>query len=238
MEVLVLSFWWAFFQTRQTPIQRVHRQRLCRWSWGHFAVDFGRRRANSLQCFAGGGPRYCCEARRFPNRNWNWRTVIAEGTTELPVIFTSKLDDTYGAGGTFDTNNNGTTNTPAPRNWGGIYASPGSNVSLDHSQVSYAGGITRLDGTFRAFNALEIQQATARVANTLFSFNEDGVGGQGPSTRFGRLENESAVIFVRGSSPIFLNNTFLNNVSVANDNGFPDPIRSIELPLSQSMQTR
>jgi hypothetical protein len=33
--------------------------------------------------------------------------IIAEGRDGQPIVFTSKLDDTVGAGGTFDTNNNG-----------------------------------------------------------------------------------------------------------------------------------
>ncbi len=38
----------------------------------------------------------------------------AEGTDGKPVVFTSRLDDTYGAGGTFDTNNDGAAGTPSP----------------------------------------------------------------------------------------------------------------------------
>ncbi len=48
---------------------------------------------------------------------------IAEGFDGQEVILTSIKDDRYGAGGTFDTNNNGTADLPAPGDWAGIYVS-------------------------------------------------------------------------------------------------------------------
>ncbi|GAB5405863.1 MAG: hypothetical protein Aurels2KO_40940 [Aureliella sp.] len=138
--------------------------------------------------------------------------IIAEGTDGAPIVFTSRMDDTVGAGGTFDTNNNGDGNQPSPRDWGGIYLAPTSRLSIDHARIAYAGGVTKLEGTFRAFNTIEIHQADARIANTLFENNADGFGGQGPGTRFGRLSNAQSTIFVRGSQPTLLNNEFRNNI--------------------------
>lgn len=137
--------------------------------------------------------------------------LIAEGTDGAPIVFTSKLDDRYGAGGSFDTNNDDDDTTPQPRDWGGIYASIGSTISLDYATVAYAGGVTKIEGTFKAFNPVEIQQADARITNSTFEFNEDGIGGQGPLNRLGRLDNRSATIFIRGSQPILVGNTFSNN---------------------------
>ena len=64
-------------------------------------------------------------------------TLIAEGTANDPVVFTSVEDDRYGSGGTFDVTGDGytpydptaatpptTTNTPQPGDWGGILAIP------------------------------------------------------------------------------------------------------------------
>lgn len=138
-------------------------------------------------------------------------TIIAEGDAGKPIVFTSKLDDSVGAGGTFDTNNNGTANGPAPRDWGGIYMAPTSSLSVDHARFTYGGGVTKIDGTFRAFNTIEIQQADARIANSVFKDNADGFGGQGPGTRFGRLSNAQSTIFVRGSQPTIIGNTFIGN---------------------------
>ncbi len=136
---------------------------------------------------------------------------IAEGTDDAPIVITSKLDDRSGAGGTFDTNSDLNASRPAPGNWGGIYVPSGADVTIDNVLIAFGGGVTRLDGTFRSFNVLELQQGTARVANSRFEFNGNGIGGQGPVDRFGRLNNEEAVVFARGTSPIFINNTFENN---------------------------
>lgn len=137
--------------------------------------------------------------------------IIAEGVDGRPIYFTSRLDDTIGAGGTFDTNNNGSQSAPRAGDWGGIYVAPTSKLSLDHGRLSYGGGVTRLEGTFKAFNTIEIQQADARIANSTFSNNATGVGGQGPGTRHGRLSNSPATIFVRGSQPTIIGNTFEDN---------------------------
>ncbi|XZE56816.1 Ig-like domain-containing protein [Planctomycetaceae bacterium SH139] len=141
--------------------------------------------------------------------------LLAEGTESEEVIFSSIQDDRFGAGGSFDTNNNGTPTTgfsaPAAGDWAGFYASPTSHLSLDHAVVAYAGGLSRIEGTFKAFNPIELQQATARIVNTIFEDNADGIGGQGPNGRFGRLANTPATIFVRGSQPIIVGNSFTGN---------------------------
>jgi hypothetical protein len=159
--------------------------------------------------------------------------LIAEGSDGLPIVFTSRQDDTVGAGGTFDTNNNRSISLPQPGDWGGIYAGPTSHVSLDYARIAFGGGVTRLDSTFRAFNALEIHQADARIAHTLFENNANGFGGQGPGTRLGRLSNERATIFVRGAQPVIVDNIFRGNAGSAitidlnsmTDNYLPDPGR-------------
>ncbi len=137
--------------------------------------------------------------------------LIAEGTDGAPVIFTSKLDDRYGAGGAFDTNNDSTTTSPAARDWSGIYVAAGANLSLDNAVVAYAGGISKIEGTFKGFSPVEIQGGSARITNSTFEFNEDGIGGQGPVNRLGRLDNRASTIFVRGSQPILVGNVFRSN---------------------------
>ena len=46
---------------------------------------------------------------------------IAEGTAAKPIIFTSVFDDRFGAGGSFDTTNDGSGSTPSEGDWGGLY---------------------------------------------------------------------------------------------------------------------
>ncbi len=142
--------------------------------------------------------------------------LLAEGLNSAPVIFTSYADDRFGSGGTFDTNNdNGSATGRVVANrgdWSGIYAAPNSFVSLDHATVAYGGGVSLLEGgQSRGFAALELQQADARVSNGRFEFNEDGQDGAGPVGRFGRLGITPSTIFVRGSQPVIVGNTFVDN---------------------------
>jgi len=153
--------------------------------------------------------------------------LIAEGTVENRIVFTSKLDDRFGAGGTFDTNNNGLRfNNDARRgDWSGIYASPGARVNLDYGVFAYAGGVSRIEGTLKAFSPIELQQADARIAHIVFENNANGMGGQGPIDRLGRPANENypfgnnasrgSTLFIRGTQPIVLGNIFQNNTGTA-----------------------
>ena len=138
--------------------------------------------------------------------------LIAEASDGNETIFTSILDDRYGYGGTFDTTNDGAI-APDAGNWGGLYAYPGSNLSLDNVVVSYAGGVNRIEGDFAGFNAIEVHQADARIANSVFEFNANGRAATGPANRFGRGENTQGVIFVRNSQPTIINNTIRNNAA-------------------------
>ncbi len=136
--------------------------------------------------------------------------LLAEGTPENRVIFTSRFDDRYGAGGTFDTNNDGTTNTPGPGDWGGLLARQLSSISVDAALITYAGGVTAVPGGFGGFNAIEIHQADGRVVNSVFENNADGIGGSLP-TRDGRGTHDASIIFVRASQPVIMDNIFRNN---------------------------
>ncbi|MFK8115073.1 MAG: tandem-95 repeat protein, partial [Rubripirellula sp.] len=134
--------------------------------------------------------------------------LIAEGLEGRPVIFTSRNDDRYGAGGTFDTTSNGDT-TGAPADWAGIFANPFSRLSLDHSVVAFGGGESSVGGTSVGFNAIGILQAEARIANSTFEGHGTGVAGSEPF-RVGRGRNEPAVIHVVGEQPVIVDNTFLD----------------------------
>ncbi|MFN8740790.1 MAG: hypothetical protein ACK5YR_12765, partial [Pirellula sp.] len=98
-------------------------------------------------------------------------TLLAEGTPSNPIIFTSRLDDRYGASGSFDTNNDGTASRGTAGDWGGIVARHLSNLSLDNVVVTFGGGATRVPGGFASFNAIEVHQANARIANSVIESN-------------------------------------------------------------------
>ncbi len=142
--------------------------------------------------------------------------LLAEGTAGKPVVFTSALDDRFGAGGSFDTNNDqdvpGGGAVPTRGDWAGIYAGPTANVSLDHSLVAYGGGVSLIEGgQSRGFAALELQQATVRVTNSRFEFNDNGQDGSGPVGRNGRLAITPATIYARYTQPVIVGNEFVDN---------------------------
>lgn len=141
--------------------------------------------------------------------------VVAEGTDGMPVIFTSRQDDRYGAGGTFDTNSDGAASQPTAGDWGGIYFSPVSTGSLDNTLITFGGGITSVGGDFSGVNAVEIQQASVRVANSVIENNAAGTGGSGDVNRNGLGFNEDAAIFVRGSQPVIVDNILRDNSGAA-----------------------
>ena len=150
--------------------------------------------------------------------------LIAEGTAENPIRFTSQQDDKYGIGGTFDLKNDQNT-TPLAGNWSGIFLQPTSTASFDHVSITYAGGASEVAGNTDNFNAIESLQANLRVANSVF---ENNAGGAATTGRGGRGGNEAAAIFVRGAQPIIVDNVFRNNVGYVvsiNANSLQDSIQ-------------
>ncbi|MFU7560472.1 S8 family serine peptidase [Roseiconus sp. JC912] len=142
--------------------------------------------------------------------------LIAEGDQGQRVVFTSALDDRFGAGGSFDTNEDAGTPgggaEPSRGDWSGIYASPTANVSIDYGIVAYGGGVSLIEGgQTRGFAALELQQASARVTNSRFEYNDHGQDGSGPIGRNGRLAITPATIFGRFTQPIIADNQFIDN---------------------------
>ncbi len=124
--------------------------------------------------------------------------LIAEGSSDRPVIFTSTSDIRYGAGGTFATS--ASSQAAAAGNWGGIYVGPTSSASFDHAVVAYGGGTTRIEGGFADFAAIEAHQADLRLTSSRLELNAAGNVTSTDADRGGRGTNANAVIFVRGAS--------------------------------------
>ncbi len=142
-------------------------------------------------------------------------TLIAEGTSSLPIVMTSLNDNRYGFGGTFDTANTKGTRRPDEGDWGGVFVGHGSSASLDYSRISYAGGTTRIEGGFASFNAIEVHQADFRMSNSRVENNAPGDETVTTSKRGGRGTNSPAAVFVRGAQPIIVDNRFSDNESAA-----------------------
>ena len=138
--------------------------------------------------------------------------LIAEGTTQNPIVITSLKDRRYGAGGTFDTNSDDVGVALTRGDWSGIFVGPSSSASLDHAVLAGAGGQSRIPGGFATFNPIEVHQGDLRVANSRFENNADGRGfiDVNEPDRVGRGTNASGTIFVRGSQPIIVDNVLVN----------------------------
>ncbi|MEQ1829069.1 MAG: hypothetical protein ABL921_24110, partial [Pirellula sp.] len=138
-------------------------------------------------------------------------TMLAEGSAANPIVFTSRLDDRYGAAGNFDTNNDGRAASPSAGNWAGIVSRQLGELSIDNALITFGGGNSRVRGGFASFNAIEVHQSTARIANTVIENNASGVATPGTTNRDARGVNDDAAIFVLGSQPVILNNIIRNN---------------------------
>ncbi len=134
--------------------------------------------------------------------------LIAEGRVDAPVIFTSTRDDRFGAGGTFDTNDDGSFTTPAAGNWSGLVFRPTSSGTIDHAWIAYGGGLSPVPPSSDRFNAIEIHQADVRVTNSVIHNNAAGQGG----SRDGLGANRPATIYVLGAQPIIVNNRIYDNL--------------------------
>ena len=162
-----------------------------------------------------------CRSIRASSRNFKTRgfkqildpTFYAEGIDGNEVVFTSRLDDTFGAGGTFDTNNDGISDNAAPGDWGGLIFRQDATGSLDFADVRFGGGSTPTQGSFTEFNAIEILQADVRITNSTIHDNASGFVTN--SIREGVGFNDDAAIFVRGAQPIILNNVIEANDGAA-----------------------
>ena len=125
--------------------------------------------------------------------------LIAEGTDADPVVITSLYDTTYGAGGTFDTDNE-PSKAANPGDWGGIEFQPDSSGSIDRARIYYAGGQTPIEGGSASFDPIEIRQAQVRITNTLFDLNSGDLAGVANADRDGRGAINPATIYVLARS--------------------------------------
>lgn len=139
--------------------------------------------------------------------------LIAEGSSDRPVVFTSTSDSRYGAGGTFATS--ASSQVAAVGNWGGIYIGPTSSASLDHAVVAFGGGTTRIEGGFADFSAIELHQGDLRLTHSRLERNAAGNATATDADRGGRGTNDNAVVFVRGSQPVIVDNVILDNRGAA-----------------------
>lgn len=142
-------------------------------------------------------------------------SVIAEGTPNSPVIFTSFSDDRFGGSGTFDSNANGRS-TGSAGDWSGLYFGHLSSGSIDNAILTFGGGNSPIEGGSTNFNVLEVHEADLRVTDSLIRDNASGLAS---GVRNGRGANAASTIYIRGSQPVIVGNTIVSNAgAVANAN--------------------
>ena len=146
-------------------------------------------------------------------RNSYWTingTLLAQGTIDEPIIFTSLHDDSFGG----DTNNNADATSPSAGQWRAIVfaESSESNSILDHCHIRY-GGYDRFDNT----KAIIVQNSSPTITNNTFYNNSISIGIEGTSAT-PVIDNNSfeedtwaPIMMDLGAMPIFSNTTFINN---------------------------
>jgi hypothetical protein len=93
--------------------------------------------------------------------------LVAEGTTTLPIAFTSIRDDAVAG----DTDHDEGITPAAPGDWLGIFAN-GGLLALDHVTIDYAGGTTTgvwaINGAVRTTGSAVVTLANSSIRNALF----------------------------------------------------------------------
>jgi len=139
-------------------------------------------------------------------------TIVANGTADLPIIFTSWKDDEHGG----DSNEDADATMPARKDWGGINTNSYNGSVFNYCEFLY-GGSTSYSST------LEVYGNNIKVTNCTFAFNS----GDDATGWYGALDANYAE-----SGCIITGNVFYDNVrplsvslavSIDNSNSFSHP---------------
>jgi RHS repeat-associated protein len=158
--------------------------------------------------------------------------LVAQGTSDNPIVFTSIKDDSVGG----DTNNDGSATVPAPRDWKYVHFSASSSgSSMTWVQVRYGGyeycyygctyyGSLFLDGSSVPLNnveviyshwyAVQVKDASPTITNGSFNNSRYGIYLQNAHATIANStigDNSDYGISGTGSNPTITGNTINNN---------------------------
>ncbi len=143
----------------------------------------------------------------------SYGTIIAQGTSEKPIIFTSIKDDTNGG----DNNADGDATTPDRGDWFNVEVNSSGN-KFQYCHFYYGGGSSYL-------SVLEIYDGKASVTNCIFAHN---TGGKSGDFYYGALDATGAVGETIIKNNVFFDNTvplsILSTIDIDNSNDFHNPV--------------
>ncbi|MCP4550146.1 MAG: hypothetical protein GY835_27105 [bacterium] len=134
-------------------------------------------------------------------------TLIMNGTADpdSQIVMTSFKDDNYGVPG--DTNNDGSTTSPAMGNWGIIDFKEGSGGSIVNATLRFGGSSSR--GMIRTFNTSPVF-AMLTISDTWYGIEQGGISASVISGCSVSNTTYTPFLMSVSSDPIYAGNTFTN----------------------------
>jgi hypothetical protein len=149
-------------------------------------------------------------------------TVVAQGTSTEPIIFTSYKDDAHGG----DQNGDGTATSPAPKDWGEVNTNGNNGSSFEYCEFYYGGDVN--------YNATLVLDGDNITVDHCTFVNNDG--------SYSSAAGDVGVLDASygGTGTVITNNLFYNNqrplsistaFSLDNSNTFHNPSNASEVNL-------